>query len=745
MGWAELACRILVAALLLYWDPLHLALLALCWAAARPGAVDQRDGGDAGSESSAEAAEAAAAGTEESQAKSAEDVIDGTVAASPLHQALRKVFDCSYSQFILLWYDPPEDKADQPLYQVLLREFNTAVDYALGKIRDLNFTRIEIGLIQILTIHLQNVKKKSKREKVFQDRQGEVYFLRRTADVLIHNLLPETLWKQDCYQNVMREVIALKALEETINTVCDADFINQSLIRFLDRASLAPEGKDSIPEVPAITETNIEPIPERNQAKETKKNKPKKKFISLLKRLKILKKSKKKMAIEATDMDEVDGNITHQFRSINHADDDSVEDNDFDPSHEMFEWLKTSFFESNEDKTSLKHSKISISEIAWDDEEEPLCTIDVENPEDAEECWSVKRKYHEFQDLRNELIKTFSSLAESQLPSVNGLASGEISEEFREDFKHQVAGFVKALGSDESILCCETVLNFLSADDRDYWGLLTSLFAEEDEETDAESVTSGGSRGQDVDDGVETVERPKASPGNAEIQDAASNKSLHSTNSSESTEYGLSFRSMAHNPEEDDAQKNNISHRRRRTRVSGRIAELPGGIAGPLHKLLEEIMCTEHGYFKITFAMKLLKYILVIGKKSLKKFVDRFLSKEQVASYIDQLREVLWPNGIPACPPPERSNEEKAIAKEKAIELLLSKTPAFFLKLLHGKEVINNLMTVFQDVETNKRLVYTALVFLLFELFPEVKGSWKEDPGLCLEDLNVDQLNEGPL
>lgn len=264
MGWAELACRLLVAALLLYWDPLHLALLALCWAAARPGAVvaiDQRDVGDAGSESSAEAAEAAAAGTEGSQAKSAEDVIDGTVAASPLHQALRKVFDCSYSQFILLWYDPPEDKADQPLYQVLLREFNTAVDYALGKIRDLNFTRIEIGLIQILTIHLQNVKKKSKREKVFQDRQGEVYFLRRTADVLIHNLLPETLWKQDCYQNVMREVIALKALEETINTVCDADFINQSLIRFLDRASLAPEGKDSIPEVPAITETNIEPIP----------------------------------------------------------------------------------------------------------------------------------------------------------------------------------------------------------------------------------------------------------------------------------------------------------------------------------------------------------------------------------------------------------------------------------------------------------------------------------------------------
>lgn len=413
MGWAELACRILVAALLLYWDPLHLALLALCWAAARPGAVDQRDGGDAGSESSAEAAEAAAAGTEESQAKSAEDVIDGTVAASPLHQALRKVFDCSYSQFILLWYDPPEDKADQPLYQVLLREFNTAVDYALGKIRDLNFTRIEIGLIQILTIHLQNVKKKSKREKVFQDRQGEVYFLRRTADVLIHNLLPETLWKQDCYQNVMREVIALKALEETINTVCDADFINQSLIRFLDRASLAPEGKDSIPEVPAITETNIEPIPERNQAKETKKKKPKKKFISLLKRLKILKKSKKKTAIEAdskaTDMDEVDGNITHQFRSINHVDDDSVEDNDFDPSHEMFEWLKTSFFESNEDKTSLKHSKISISEIAWDDEEEPLCTIDVENPEDAEECWSVKRKYHEFQDLRNELIKVYQS------------------------------------------------------------------------------------------------------------------------------------------------------------------------------------------------------------------------------------------------------------------------------------------------------------------------------------------------
>ncbi|XP_078268790.1 uncharacterized protein LOC144600740 [Rhinoraja longicauda] len=757
MAWAGLACRLLGAALLLYWDPLSLTLLVLCWIVEWPGGIDQRDGGGGGSGSGAAARESSAAdGTistqEESQAKSAEDVIDGAVRSSLLHQALKKVFDCSYSQFILSWYDPPEATADQPLYHVLLHEFNTAVDYALGKIRNLNFTRIDIRLIQILTIHLRNVKKKTKREKVFQSRQDEVYFLRRTATDLIHNLLPETLWKLNCYQSVMREAIALKALEETINKVCDADFINQSLIRCLDQASLAPEEKDSIPEVPAVTEKNSEPIPECNQVKEKKKMTRKQKVIHWLKKKTNSKKLKKRRGIEAdsagTDMDEVDGlcydakNMTQHLRSIHHTDDDSVEDNDFDSSHEVFEWLKTSFLESNEEKTSLKCCKITISEIAWDKEEEPLCTIDIENRDDAEECWSVQRKYHEFQDLRNELVKTFNSLSETQLPSVNGLASGEISKKFREDFEHQMAGFVKTLISDESILCSEMVLNFFSADDRDYWGLLTSLFAEEDEETDVESVTSGGSRDKDVDDGEET-ERPKTSPGNVEIQDTASNKSLPSTSSSDTPECDLSFRSMAYSPDEEDVQKANISHIRRR--VTGRFTKPPEGISGLLHELLEEIMYIEQSDFKITVLMQLVKYILAIRKKSLKKSIDKYFSKEQVASYIDQLREVLWPNGIPACPSPERSDEEKAIAKEKAIELLLSKAPAFFRVFLHGKEVINNLMTVFQDVETNKRLVYKALVFLLFELIPEIKDSWKEDPRLCLEDLNFDQLDERPL
>ncbi|XP_051877814.1 sorting nexin-25 isoform X2 [Pristis pectinata] len=742
MSLTQLLCRLLVAAFLFRWDPILLGLLFLWCAGSWLGdaASDERDHSAATDGRSPP--ETTISMQEVNQPKNQLDVTDGSVQSSLLHQSLKKVFDCSYSQFILLWYNPPEDTANQPLYQVLLDEFNTAVDYAVGKIRNLNYTRIELGLIQILTIHLRIAKEENKREKVFQTREDEVYFLRRSAEALIHNLFPDSLWKLNCYQYLMREVIALKVLEETINMVCDADFINQSLIMLLDQDSLAPEGENVIPNSPASAEKNIKFTPEYDVAVAKKERKLKekgvyrklKKFIN-----KISKKSKKKRYIEAGStmkhMDEVDGicnddeNIALQFKCAA-----IIPDDEFNSSHKVFEWLKENIYDSTEEQSPLTNCRITISEVSWDESEELLCTIDIENLEDTEECWSVKRTFHEFQDLQNELSKAFSSLVETELPSVNGLPSDKISDELGEDLKLQLTGFLEKLISNESILCNESVLNFFSPGDRDYWGLLTSLFSEEDEETDAESDASEGPCDKDLGHGEEAVEPHETSLSNVELQDTKSAELLPSTISSEDTDHEPSFRFMPYRPEDEDVQK----ARRRSKKVSGRLAELPEGIAGQFHKLLEEIICIEQNNLRITVVMGVVKYILAMRKKSLKKYLDWFFSKEQVTWYIDHLREVLWPNGKPVCPSPERSDEEKASAKEKAKEVLLRKIPVFFRMFLPGTEIVNNLFTIFQDTEANKRLVYTILVFLLFELIPEVKDSWKGDPGLCLEDLAVD-------
>ncbi|XP_069748733.1 uncharacterized protein [Narcine bancroftii] len=703
MWWSGLAI-----ALLSRWDLTLLALLFLWWVIPWPGraAVDERDWG--------------AQGTEVKQPESQGDVTDGKVANSAFYQSLKKVFDCSYSQFILLWYNPPEAMADQPLYSILLDEFNASVDLAVKRIRNLNFTRIELGLIQILTNHLQSAKKENNREKIFQTREEEVNFLRRTAEALIHNLLPDSVWKVKCHQLVMQEVVALKVLEETINMVCEADFINQSLIKLLDQDSLAPEEKNIVLNVP---EENIKinreySVTQGDKEKKLKgrsgyqaHHKVKKLFNKVYKKCK--KKRDKTAGSSTQDMDEVDGPCLHNetFRTLStFSEDDSIEDDNFNPSHEMFDWLKENCVISTEEKPSLRNSKITVSEISWEEPNSPCCTIDVENLKDAEGCWYVQRKFHEFQDLQNELSKvvaaqvpisrTFCTFVDAQLPSVNGLPSDMPNNEFREDFKHQLNVFLKMLISDESVMRSEIVLNFFSPDDRDYWGLLTPLFAEGNEETDVENETLKSPYENNLDEGKEAFEPPKTNPGMLEMHLAESAESLPSTMTCDGEDFDHSFRSMTDN----DVQKASGGHKRRKT-VSGRCTELPEGIAHQIHKLLGEIMCLERNNFKITVVLQLVKYILVFRKKSLKKYLDQFFSKEWVTWYIDHLREVLWPNGNPACPSPPRSEEEKASTKEKAEELLLSKVSAFF-RFLHGKKIISHLFSLFQDVEANKRLVY---------------------------------------
>ncbi|XP_072127087.1 uncharacterized protein [Mobula birostris] len=741
---------LMIAVFFSQWELVLPGLCIVCWAAPwlAEGAFDEQDNSAAGGGACPEST----VSTEDvNLAEKQVDATDGIAQGSPLRQSLKKVFDCSYSQFILSWYSPPEDSVDQPLYQVLLCEFNTAVDYVMGKIRNLNCTRIELRLIQILTIHLRSAKEEKKREKVFRTRKEEAYFLRRTAEALILNLLPDSLWKVNCYQCVMREAIALKVLEETINTICEADFINQSLIRLLDQDSLASEGKGVIANVPASPEKNTKITPEDDiPMVKVKKKRKEKDFYRRLKKgfIKIFKKPKKKSDIEfGSNIDEVDG-INNEDNDLNFKcvglslDDESVEEDDFISNDKAFKWLKENVLAPSEEQSSLRNCKITISEVSWDIMKDPLCTFDIENLEDAEECWFVKRNFQEFQELQN---KAFSSLGEIELPSLNDLSADTINSEFREGFKRQLNGILEKLISDESILCNENVLNFFSPSDRDYIGLLTSLFPEEDEETDAESNTSASPHDKDLDDGDDAVGLANTSPSNTEAQDTDSADSLPSTVNYEDTDAEVSFKALPFSPDNEDVKKYSVRHKKQSAGVSERLTETPEGIAGHIHKLLEEILRIEHHNLKITFVMQVAKYILPMKKKSLKKYLDHFFSIEQVTWYIDHLREGLWPDGNPACPPPKRSDEEKASAKEKAKKTLLSKIPVFFCKFFPGNEIVSNLFNIFQDTEANKRLVYKILVLLLFELIPEIKESWKEDPELCLEDLSVDTLNDRPL
>ncbi|XP_038631365.1 uncharacterized protein si:rp71-46j2.7 [Scyliorhinus canicula] len=758
MSPAQWVFGVLFAACLLYWDGGLLLLLPLWWCLGAGLGERSRDQQDLGPDPHYQQLPERKA--EINHTNSVVDAADGKVQSSieldpSLRQSLTKVFECSYSQFILLWYIPPEPKEDQPLYKTLLNEFNMMVDHAVGKFGQLDLTRIERGLIRILTVHLRAVKKEKKREKIFQTRHEEVCFLRRTSEALIYHLLPDSLWKLNCYWHILKEVVTLKVLEEVINTVCDADFINQALIKFLDEDSPETNEAEVIPEAPPTTgnddgrgKTECNVPKEKEKKKSNKKKLPK--FFKMFKRNKKQKNPETKPSSD--HMDEIDGPADPDFRSLppsesdlNIRAEDSAEEEDLNFSNEMPEWVKQKILISTEnEKSSLRKCRISVSEVSWGETEGPFCRIDIESLEAAEDCWSIQRKYHEFEDLQKELSKTFSSLVETKLPSVNGTSSDKVSNEFKEDIKCQLNGFLEKLVSEESILSNENTLNFFSANDqiRDYWGLLTSLFTDEDEETDADSDTSEGLCDTDVGE----TEPSETNPENTETpnRDSAELKSPEVFD--ESADSDCAFRCMPDSGEAKKASVRSIGFikRKRKRRRSQKKAERVKDITSQLHELLEELFHTD--YLPAKLFLHVLKHVVSLFSSHLQKKLDQFFTREQIIVYVDFLREALWPNGKPAGLPPERSNEKKTFTKERAEELLQKKISEAFKYLpLCDKELVKVMFPMFQDMETNKRLVYRVLVFLLFEITPGIKESWIGDSLPCLERLNVNEFSDKPL
>lgn len=113
----------------------------------------------------------------------------------------------------------------------------------------------------------------------------------------------------------------------------------------------------------------------------------------------------------------------------------------------------------------------------------------------------------------------------------------------------------------------------------------------------------------------------------------------------------------------------------------------------------------------------ILKPVMPILKKKVSSFLDKMNpTEEQLAAYIDTLRDNLWPDSQPAVPPPlPRTEEEKTKSREQAHDLINAKYSNY---LILKKTDMESVFNIFQDREENKTLVYTLLSFLFREFFP---------------------------
>ncbi|XP_034454381.1 uncharacterized protein si:rp71-46j2.7 [Hippoglossus hippoglossus] len=113
----------------------------------------------------------------------------------------------------------------------------------------------------------------------------------------------------------------------------------------------------------------------------------------------------------------------------------------------------------------------------------------------------------------------------------------------------------------------------------------------------------------------------------------------------------------------------------------------------------------------------ILKPVMPILKKKVNSFLNKMNpTEEQMAAYIDALRDKQWPDSQPAAPPPPpRTEEEKTKSRERASDLINAKYSNY---LILKKTDMESVFNIFQDREENKKLVYMLISFLFREFFP---------------------------
>lgn len=100
-------------------------------------------------------------------------------------------------------------------------------------------------------------------------------------------------------------------------------------------------------------------------------------------------------------------------------------------------------------------------------------------------------------------------------------------------------------------------------------------------------------------------------------------------------------------------------------------------------------------------------------------------TEEQMASYIDTMRERQWPEFPPTAPPPPRSEEDKNETREKAHNLISARcrTPFFAVQgniwLFFGCKLYNCDVFFFFPVDSNYLVLKKTDMESVFNLFQE--------------------------
>lgn len=605
-----------------------------------------------------------------------------------VHEALRKVFACIYGQCIFGWIGAPEPAKEQPLYKALQKELSEVIEVILLKTALLKRTEVMVGIINTLTHHLQRCKnnKKSPRKRILETEAKKIAFCRRYTEELITYLLPLSLSQSQHTKCLLNEILALKVLKPTMQTLSDPDFLNQMLIMKIDeikQCSRKPFPTEGDQEVPSQSTEDALTANPNNDDERRASPKTKKKGV----REKIKNKFKPSRPSKSPDADCLDGGFEVCYRSNwdDHAGEEGhggletdgvcSDSSDTEESSNMNNHMPGSDLWSTVTEILCEEWKHGSWTATISNLQVSMCSIHVEDGEcPAEKHWDIERNIQTFLWIQKKLGEDFPGLDQFNIDSLSN-----------ESLKM------------ENIIAKDTLNNFLQS--------LVSIVQ---------------SQNKNSDEALFFLLPVEVLPED-EFLAAAASEDLVADGAAPS-----SFRAFS--------AKSNRTKTKRRAVSSGQdilpqnickeIPALEAPCDGTLKTALSNLLSEELGS-SLSFLAKSILYST--GKlNDLLAKVDEIFSEGELISSIDLLRETLWPNGEPAPPIPTRSSEEKEDTRLKAEELLLNLCTTIGIRGC-WKRKAGKLFDIFQEQDQNEELICRWLLLLLDKVIPSQDRSWTID------------------
>ena len=167
------------------------------------------------------------------------------VISKELDKTMQGVIDLMIRDFCLSWFRDI-GKDETAFVEILNKEIWTIIENLMHRLNDVDKMNLLCNdIIQLLYNHFHDLRLSNATlfpgqtspfllHPCLKDKVSEIKYLRTCAESLLFTLLPESNSKCAVARYILREVIAGSLFLATAESICDPDYINQTLALYLE-------------------------------------------------------------------------------------------------------------------------------------------------------------------------------------------------------------------------------------------------------------------------------------------------------------------------------------------------------------------------------------------------------------------------------------------------------------------------------------------------------------------------------